>query len=342
MSDPRLQAAYDAIDAYGENHSEARLLINAKCKGLMFGYHERWKDAGLETVNVERTIQADLVNPDTNAKSRTFTSAGKIDVLAERRASRILLDGKTTSQDIADPNSPYWRQLVIEGQVSHYHLLLWQLGEKVDDAIWDVVRKPSIAPKKLAKGVRASTMADRKYCGRLLSTESLEHLQSEERETLEMYEARLAHDCTNERPEWYFQRRSVPRLDSEILEYAREHWGHGQEIIHTRRTGRHARNSGACFRFGRPCKFLGICSGHDNSDSDKWQRKKNVHIELPELKGDGRNVLTNSRIRCFLTCRKLHFFEYELGIEQIGTEEAEALVMGNTWHAALEAWWSYS
>ena len=205
---------------------------------------------------------------------------------------------------------------------------------------WDVVRKPSIAPKKLAKGVRASAMADRKYFGRLLSNESLEHLQAEERETPEMYESRLAHDCTNERPEWYFQRRSVPRLDSEILEYAHELWDHGQEILHTRNTKRHVRNSGACMLYGSPCKFLGICSGHDSEDSDNWTRKTSVHPELPELNGDGRNVITNSRIRCFQTCRKKHFFEYELGIERVDEEERESLVFGSTWHAALEAWFN--
>ena len=154
-----------------------------------------------------------------------------------------------------------------------------------------------------------------------------------------MYEARLIHDCTIERPERYFQRRSVPRLDSELLEYARELWEHGQEILHARNTQRHARNSGACMLYGSPCKFLGICSGRDNPESDKWRRKEQMHRELPELEGDGRDVITNSRVRCFQTCRRKHFYQYELGIERADEEEKEALVFGSVWHQAMEAWW---
>jgi CRISPR/Cas system-associated exonuclease Cas4 (RecB family) len=61
-------------------------------------------------------------------------------------------------------------------------------------------------------------------------------------------------------------------------------------------------------------------------------------MELPGIEGDGRNVLTNSRIRCFQTCRRKHFYEYELGVERQDEEEREALYFGNLWHAALEAW----
>jgi len=92
--------------------------------------------------------------------------------------------------------------------------------------------------------------------------------------------------------------------------------------------------------YGSPCKFLGICSKYDTPDSDKWAHKANVHIELPELDGDGRNLLTNSRVRCFQTCRRKHHFEYELGIERIDEEERESLLFGRFWHIALQTWWS--
>ncbi len=289
-------------------------------------------------------VQADLINPSTQAKSRTFKIAGEEDLIVGVIGyddSHILFDHKTASQDIADPDAPYWRQLVVESQPSHYMLLEWLNGRKCDGAVWDVLRKPSIAPKKLAKAEVARVCANQDYCNWQMSDETLQSLQESNRETLEMYEARLALDCTKTRPEWYFQRRSVPRLDCEILDYARELWEHGQEVLHVRNTQRHARNSGACMLYGSPCKFLGICSGHDSPDSDKWKRKSQVHVELPGLEGDGRGVLTNSRIRCFQTCRRKHYYSYELGIERQDEAEKEALAFGRLWHVALAAYWSY-
>ena len=336
----RLEAALTAVHAFvGEAPDELHVLMAAKCRGLLVGYHARWADGEYLPIAVERVAQSDLWNPDTGRKSRSFTVAGKIDVSAVFRHRVVLMDHKTTSEDISDPNAPYWRQLIVEGQPSHYMLLEWLNGRKVDDAVWDVVRKPTISPKLLTKAEARSAAVTHEYFGRRLSDDSVLALNVEKpRETLEMYEARLAHDCTSARPEWYFQRRSTPRLDAELHDYAVELWEHGQEILHARNTGRHARNSGACMLYGGPCKFLGICSGHDDPDSDNWRRKPCVHTELPGIEGDGRNVLTNSRIRCFQTCRRKHFYEYELGLERQDEEERDALYFGNLWHAALEAW----
>lgn len=337
-----LQAAYDAIDAMTARADESQLIVAAKCRALCVGYDARWHAAGYVPLGIERTLQSDLVNPDTKKISRTFTVAGKLDVIATMNARRFLFDHKTCSQDIS-PEAPYWRQLAVEGQVNHYYLLAWLNGEKFDGAIWDVVRKPSISPKKITKAERASVVSTQSYCGTPMSAGTLAVMQTEERETLEMYEARLVHDCTIERPEWYFARRAVPRMDHEIMEYAQELWAHGQDVLATRNATSNERlpprNSGACMLYGSPCKFLGICSGHDSPTSDKWQPKQSVHNEL-DLPGDGRGVLTNSRIRCFQTCRRKHYYEYELGIERYDEEEKESLFFGSVFHAGLNAWWS--
>jgi hypothetical protein len=91
--------------------------------------------------------------------------------------------------------------------------------------------------------------------------------------------------------------------------------------------------------YGRPCQYLGICSGYDEATSANWQRREWVHPEL-EADGtsDGRDMLTNSRIRCFQTCRKSHYFKYELGITRVDEEESEVLFLGQVWHEALAVW----
>jgi hypothetical protein len=305
----------------------------------MHGYHAKWKDEGIVPIAVEQISQANLFNPDTERTSRTFRVAGKLDVLVEQSGRQLLMDHKSTSEPITDPAAPYWQQLVIEGQVTHYMLLEWLNGRKLDGAIWDVIRKPSIAPRKLKKAEQRAVASGFEYFDQIPSEASREAVVHDDRETLELYTARLIHDCTSERPEWYFQRRPVPRLDSEIFEYARELWSHGQDLIATRANDRHTRNSGACMMYGSPCQFLGICSGYDTPDSDKWQPKKDIHPELDGQLGNGLDVLTNSRIRCYQTCKRKHYYQYELGIERVDAEEKDVLYFGTLLHTALEAWW---
>ena len=335
-----LESALALMSKIPDDASPELLLIVAKCRGLMRGYDARWIAAGHGVEAVECLVQSELYNPDSERKSRSFTIAGRLDTILRVESRRLIVDHKTTSEDISDPNSPYWRQLAIEGQASHYMLLEWLNGRKADGAIWDVVRKPGISPKKLSKADIKSVTMLKTYCGEPVSDEAIAEMQATERETLGMYEMRLAQDCTTERPQWYFQRRIVPRLDAELHEYATELWEHSQELLHARRFGRHARNSGACMMYHSPCKFLGICSGHDTADSSNWQSKAQVHVELPELSGDGKDVLTNSRIRMFQTCRRKHYLAYEVGIERLDAEEREALIFGSIWHVGQSAWFS--
>jgi hypothetical protein len=335
-TDPRLQAALDAL-SNERPATDKEALIVAKCRGLVVGYHQRWKDAGYSVDAVEALVTSGLWNPETGRQSRSFILAGKLDVTGFR-SRRVLFDHKSTSEDITDPNSPYWRQLIVEAQPSHYALLEWLNGRKVDEIVWDVMRKPGISPKNVAKADAAAVRNTGRYFGLDLSKESLTELGETGRESLEMYTARLAYDCTEVRPQWYFQRRTVPRSDADIHEYATELWAHSQDILYARRENRWPRNSGACMLYGSPCKFLAVCSKYDDINSDKWKRKKNVHNELPMLEGDGRDVLTNSRIRTFQTCRRKHLYEYELGIDRQDEEERESLVFGTIWHRALETW----
>ena len=335
-----LESALIAIDHETIDYTEpAQHLVAAKTRALLRGYDAMWRHGDYEPVDVEVTLTGPIVNQETGRPARTLTQAGKLDVIAKRQGRLVLMDHKTCSQDIS-PGAPYWQQLAVESQVSHYMLLGWLNGMKFDDAVWDVIRKPSISPKKLTKAMKASTVAERKYCGVALSHATLDALQVDDRETYEMYEARLTDDCINVRPGWYFQRQSVPRFDAELLEYAGELWQHSKAILDERKRKLPVRNSGACMLYGSPCIFLGVCSGHDSIESDNWRIKRTVHNELPDLDNetDTRNVLTNSRIRCFQTCRRKHFYQYELGVERHDAEEKEALFFGSLVHVGLEAW----
>lgn len=334
-------AGVEVLQPYLTSPDPKFALIAAKCFGLLTGYDMRWRYAPYRIDSVESVMQSDLWNPETSRKSRSFITAGKLDIRATEIAtgSKVLFDHKTTSVDIENFDTPYWKILAIEGQVSHYMLLEWLHENKVDFGIWDVIRKPSIAPKFLTKKEIEDVQYGREYFGHTASADELHYVLSDEkpRETPMMYAHRLIADCTVERCDWYFQRRKVPRLDAEIREYAVELWGHSQDILATRNSGRWPRNSGACYTYNSPCKFLGICSGHDSVDSGKWQTKTWTHPELPVLNnGRGTDVLTNSAIRVFQSCRRKFYLQYELGIEKVEEEEKEALFFGTLMHNALE------
>ena len=318
-------------------------LVSAKIFGLMCGYWAKWKNSTYTVTDVEVVSTSDLYNPESGRKSRSFTVAGKLDVRAvDVAARRVLFDHKTTSEAIEDPNGSYWRQLVVEGQASHYMLLEWLNEQKVDYAIWDAVKKPGISPKAISKADQKALQETKQYFGFDATKDELESVAADGRETNSLYSKRLAYDCSIERPEAYFQRRQVPRLNAEVVEYAKELWGHGQDILHSRQEDRWPRNSGACMLYGRPCMYLGVCSGHDTIDSENWKIKTNVHNELPIIgQNGGKDVLTNSRIRTFQTCRKKHYFQYELGVERVEEEETESLHFGSQFHLAMEVFFNY-
>lgn len=335
---PQTQAAIDAINAsVGNTSDDKQKLIAAKCRALIFGYAARWADQTYIPIVVEQLVQADLINPDTQAKSRTFRLAGKLDLVVGYHNKRILFDHKSASQDIVAPDATYWRQLAVGSQVAHYLLLEWLNGRKCDGAVWDVLRKPTIEPRKLANAEITRTCSNQSYCNVRMSDETMWSLQVSSRETLEMYEARLAINCIKERPEWYFQRQSVPRLDSELLTYAKDLWGMGQLILEARRNKRWPKHPHSCMTYNSACAFLGICSGFDRADSPNWQPRKSVHSELtPDF---DKNTLTYSSITTFQTCPRKFYYRYELGIERIAEEKREALFFGSLLHCALEAYW---
>lgn len=338
-----LDGALAAIAAFDAPDDDSKL-IQARAKGLMIGYDHRWKDAGWQTLSTEEVFHLPIINPETGAKSRTFTQSGKFDGIVARDGRTYLLEHKTASEDIADQASQYWRRLAIDSQVSAYVLANWQQGRKLDGTLYDVIRKPGIRPKEIPKAELQHILTSRSYCGYEVPEEIQTRLIGtvKPRECAELYAMRLAAECIEEQDK-YYQRKVIPRLDQDISEFAQELWDVGQSLIDARNKTAHYRNSGACIEYNSPCRFLGICSGQDTPDSDRWRKASgNVHAELPDIyENGGLNVLTNSRVRTFQSCRKKHYLHYELGIRRVDDEEKESLILGSLVHSALEAWFNF-
>lgn len=340
MSD-RLTAALTAVDAaIPAGSDDAQLLVAAKVKALMIGYEARWGSADWELVgDAEQVVVHPIVNPETGRISRSFEQAGKYDGVATGYGKNVLVEHKSTSEEVADPNAAYWRRLKIDSQVSSYMLKSWQSGLRLDGTLYDVIRKPNIRPKHMAAREVNEIRGRGTYLGFAVPEPVRERVAAgQSDECLELYGIRLAGDAIAE-PDKYYQRRMIPRLDDEVVEYAQELWDIASEIRLARLNNTHFRNSEACMQYGRPCAFLPLCSGEDTPDTDRWTRSENVHDELPGVR-DGRRLLTNSRIKVFQTCRRKHHLRYDLGLRRVQDEESEALFIGTVLHEALAAWWT--
>lgn len=225
----------------------------------------------LEVVETEREFALRLRNPETHAPSTTWMFAGKIDRIVRLSDGRLALqEYKTTSEDFT-PGAAYWLRLHMDQQLSLYVIAARELGFDVTTILYDVTRRPALRPLK------ATPIDSRKYTkdGRLYAA------QRDRDETPEEYAARIAADIA-ERPEHYYARIEIPRLEQDLDDCAAELWMQQRAIREAQLAGRWYRNPGSCHAYGRSCEYLHVCMHRDLeiSTPDGFERHTDVHPEL--------------------------------------------------------------
>ncbi len=218
---------------------------------LLAGHFWRYDQEHLEFLAVEREFEVPLVNPKTGAASRTFVLAGKIDAIVRLPDGRIaVLEYKTTADDVS-PASDFWLYHRCDPQISLYLLAARAIGYDVATIICDATRKPTIRLRK--------------------------------DETSEGFSDRLRTDI-GDRPDHYYQRCEIPRLEANLAEFQQELWQQADLIRESRNRNRWFRNAGpmTC----RLCEFSGICLQCLSIDPDNppagYERLSNPHPELTE------------------------------------------------------------
>lgn len=266
--DERLAVAVAAIEGRGADAFE-----QAAAEALLFGYDARWgEDDRYEVLAVEESFLAPLLNPETGASSRTWLLAGKVDGVVRDRVTDalLILEHKTTVENIADAADPYWAKLAMDSQVSHYYLGAESLGYAAEGCLYDVLLRPRLKPLK------ATPEASRKY----KANGVLYANQRAEDETADEYRQRVWEDI-QAAPEKYFQRRHVSRTDKDILDYLGDLWAEGRMMREAELAERAPRNPDSCHRFGT-CPFWSACAyGVRLEDHpDLYERVEDVHPEL--------------------------------------------------------------
>lgn len=174
----------------------------ATIAGLLAGYMARW---GEQIIDASTSL-AEIEFRRPIAGSRSFDSAGKIDRLVVMPNEHTVLVEHKTTGDSLDDDSDYWHRLRANPQIIQYALEVRdQRGQLPESVLYDVTRKPSIAPYQVSSRRAVA-------------------------ETPEEFAARLRDD-TIARPDFYFARREVTLLESDIEEFIANRLAIGRMIL---------------------------------------------------------------------------------------------------------------
>jgi hypothetical protein len=270
---------------------------------VMHAHLNYYTEDGLQTIEAEGVFKLPILHPETGGRTPKYVRGGKIDGVVKLPDARTALEEtKTTSQDIS-PGSDYWLRLCIDEQVTSYVWAARQKGFDVQTIIYDVIRKPTIAPKQVplldkegfkivldAEGNRVYLPANKKGeppKPRQAGDKEKGWTLQARVETPQEFGDRLSADIAS-RPEFYFQRKELTRLEADLREFEHEQWQTQRSISEADRNNRWYRNTSACLKPYR-CPYANACFNGFTGVSDQplpagYKIVANSH---PELEEDG-------------------------------------------------------
>lgn len=348
-----LDRALEALDGYiATNKHPDSAVLRARLRAMIRAYSFVWagQEDQYEVLAVEQLLLAPLVNL-VNKKESDYLAGGKLDVILREREGRkrlLLSDHKFLGFSFDDSDIQH---LMIAAQPLEYGYLAFANGKKLDDAMWDVIAKPSHIPRKeSSRIVRAGSeakIAGRTYTdsdgikrqkGDLVPARE-EIREATPAETMEEFEERV-YNVLIENKDKYFARPRVPLLRHQIAEHCHEKYLWVQEMKMDAASEIHLKNTDACKTYSSPCQYMGLCLGTSSEDDGTWKKTDRIHAELDLPDGvDPGRVVTNSRLGMYKSCRLKHHRRYNLGLVKIKSEEADALYVGSGGHVALEMFW---
>jgi hypothetical protein len=267
---------------------------------IVCAYQWRWEGAALEYVAVELEFELPLTNPATKKKTTSFNLGGKIDAIVKIDGRLAVKESKLLGDDIGT-DSPLWRRLRIDHQISLYMLAARKLGYHVETVLYDVARKPTIQPNAVPildelgakivlseSGVRVKT--ERGQWRQTGDKEKGYVLQSRQM-TADEWGDKLTEDIT-QRPDFYFSRVEVPRLDQDLAEYEVELWAIQLAIREAQKSGHWFRtvNKNTCGF----CSYFDVCTNGATLSGVAPPGFEFVYDKHPELNRQGRESDGNS------------------------------------------------
>lgn len=238
---------------------------------LLVGNHWRWQDHKIEHLATEQSFYVPLINPKTGRATPTFDLGGKLDGIVRCPDGRTMVrEIKLLGEEIGD-DAAVWRRLRMDNQISLYTYAARKLGYEIDAVMYCITRKPSIRPTQVPtldnEGLKI--VVDRQ--GNRVFNKAAEGKVAKPRQTsdTELGYTLLSRPMTNEewsdrlmqdiadRPDWYFARKEIARLDCTVDLYMEEVW-------HVQKDIRACQVNGIWFRSVHKntcsfCPFISLC-----------------------------------------------------------------------------------
>lgn len=163
------------------------------------------------------------------------------------------------------------------------------LDRPVDFILYDVTRKPTIAPKRILKADATRMRGDlvkhgaAEYYREIFERNEVEFALHEGQETVGMYGARLTADI-GDRPEYYFARREVHRTHDDYAALLSDVSAQLELLSLAEAHESFPRNPDSCNAFGL-CAFFGLCSNNVRPSQGEavpegYVRREKLHPEL--------------------------------------------------------------
>lgn len=258
-------------------------------------YDWRWQDDKLEYIATEMSFRIPLKNPDTGRATPHFDLSGKIDGIVRLHDGRLAVKESKLYADDIGPDSSLWRRMRMDQQVTLYTHAARELGYAIDCVLFDCARKPSV------KATQVPTLdddgnkivVDRE--GNRVFNKAAEGKVPKPRQTADTelgytllsrpmtpveWGDKLTEDI-GARPEFYFNRVEIARIDKDIEDFRRELW----DVQHSLRA---CQKSGSFYRtVGKQscdwCSYFNLCESNwtpDQPTPDGFVILDDPHPEL--------------------------------------------------------------
>lgn len=221
----RALAIYDGLEPNSQDEADAIDTEKAVATGMIKGALKAFKD--LQGTKEMKFI-VPIENPQTGARSRTFSLAGKIDEVVDNEDEIWIVEYKTAAQI----NKAYIDRLQLDSQITTYSYSVQRLlGRPVAGIIYRIAKKPSLRRRK--------------------------------NETLFEFQDRITADY-EARPEFYFDEQKLYRSQDDLDEFQEELWQITQDILTARRKELWYKNTSRCAEWGG-CEFLPLCLKYEHA-----------------------------------------------------------------------------
>lgn len=286
----RYEVKPDQVDDAEWRYEEETLLRIAAA------YDWRWQDDRLEYIATEQAFNVPLLNPKTERPTPHFSLAGKIDGIVRLADGRLAVKESKLLGDDIGPDSNLWRRLRIDQQITLYTYAARALGYDVECVLYDCARKPTISATQVpvldgdgfkivldAQGNRVFNKAAEGKVPKPRQTGDTElgyTILTRPMTTTEWGD-RLTEDI-GRRPDFYFQRVEIARLDKDIQDLREELW----DVQHSLRA---CQNSGSFYRtVGKQscdwCSYFNQCESNWTPDQPVPEGFEILDDPHPELK----------------------------------------------------------